>query len=94
MSMSRRRRGFLVILVFSSFLLTLLLVNFFHTEKGPRPSSSCPACNFQQTSLAASLAPVLHLPQLFMLEILAPADFLPKTFAFVIDLVSRSPPFC
>jgi hypothetical protein len=94
MSMSRRGRGFVFILVFSSFLLTLLLVNFFHTEKGPRCSSSCPACHLQQTSLAAGLAPVLHLPQLLLVEILVAADFLPETSAFAIDLVNRSPPCC
>ncbi|MBM3285627.1 MAG: hypothetical protein FJY81_07110 [Candidatus Aminicenantes bacterium] len=90
----RRRQSFLFFAVLGSFLLTLLLVNFFHTEKDPRHSSSCPACHLQQTSLAVSLAPVLYLPQPVLLEILASSDWLPEKSAFVIDLASRSPPSC
>gem|GEM_PF-1369908 len=92
MSRGFRFRAFLFVWVFGVFLATILLVNFFHTEKSPFPSSSCPACHLQQTSLATGVALVLYVPQLLLLEILPIPECSIEISALAIDLVTRSPP--
>lgn len=90
--MSRRRRGLLFLGVFAIFLFATLFVHFFHTEKGLRPDSSCPACHFQTTSLAVGLGLTIILPQLLLVEILPVWESHLESPAIFFDLVSRSPP--
>jgi len=90
--MSRRRRGLFFLGVFAVFLFATLFVHFFHTEKGLRPDSSCPACHFQSTSLAVSLSLTIILPRLLLIEILPVWESCLENPAVFFDLVSRSPP--
>jgi ABC-type Mn2+/Zn2+ transport system permease subunit len=90
--MSQRRRGLFFLGVFAVFLFASLFVHFFHTEKGLRPDSSCPACHFQSTSLAVGLSLAIILPQLLLVEILPVSESHLESAAVFFDLVSRSPP--
>ena len=90
--MSQRRRGLLFLGVFAIFLFATLFVHFFHTEKGMRPDGSCPACQFQRTSLAVGLSLTIVLPRLLLVETLLIWESHLETPAIVFDLVSRSPP--
>ncbi len=92
--MKRRRLDFALVLLSASFLIALLVANFFHTEKGPRQSSSCPACQFQQTSIAAGVVPVFNLPPLLLFGILPLSECLPEIPVFGVCLSNRSPPVC
>jgi ABC-type Mn2+/Zn2+ transport system permease subunit len=90
--MSRRRRGLFVLGVFAVFLFATLFIHFFHTEKGLRPDSSCPACHLQTTSLAVGLSLAVILPRLLLVEFLSvwESDF--ESPAVFFELVSRPPP--
>jgi len=90
--MSRRRRGFIFLAVFTFFLFATLFVHFFHTEKGLRSDGSCPACHFQTTSLAVGLSLAVNLPRLLFVEILPAWESHLESQAISFDLVSRSPP--
>jgi hypothetical protein len=90
--MSRRRRGLFVLGVFGIFLFATLFIHFFHTEKGPCPEGSCPACHFQTTSLAAGLSLAVDLPRLALVETLPAWESRVESQAVSFDLVSRSPP--
>jgi hypothetical protein len=90
--MQRRGQKLLAFNFLWIFLLILLTVNFFHTEKNLDHSGSCPACHFQISSL--SLTPILpvQLPALLLVETLSCLDSSVNAAVFVIDRVSRSPP--
>jgi hypothetical protein len=90
--MSRTTRGLFVFGLFGVFLFASLFVNFFHTEKGPRPDATCPACHFQTTSLAVALILAIVLPRLLFVEILSVREHDLETPAIIFDLVSRPPP--
>jgi hypothetical protein len=90
--MSRRKRGLVVLGVFTIFLFASLFVHFFHTEKGLSPDSSCPACHFQTSSLAVGLSLAVTLPQLLLVEVLSVGESHSEILAVFSELVSRSPP--
>jgi hypothetical protein len=90
--MVQRRSAVLALGIFLLFFFVLLAVNFSHTEKSFRPSESCPACHFQQSSLSVGPALPVQLPPLFLIAILPCLDSSQKTPVFSISLASRSPP--
>ena len=55
------------------FLGVTLLINFAHTEKTPRGSQDCPACHFQNSSLATQAMPCLFLPSIAFIQIVEAA---------------------
>jgi len=92
LTMSRRRRGLFFLGVFAVFLFATLFINFFHTEKGLRPDSSCPACHFQTSSLAVGLSLTIILPRLLLVAVLSVWESKLEIPAVLFDLVSRPPP--
>jgi hypothetical protein len=74
------------------FLSVTLCINFFHTENSIQPNHNCPACQFQNSTLATSQIDFFHLPQLTLLEMLKTFEaFHYKSLCFV-NPTSRSPP--
>jgi hypothetical protein len=90
--MSRRKHGVLCVAVLLLFLLATFFVHFFHTEKGLRPSASCPACHFQSTSLAVGLGLAIVLPQFPLVEMLIVLESDAEMPVLSFELVSRPPP--
>jgi hypothetical protein len=80
-------------LIFLFFFLSVTLcINFFHTESSIHPNHNCPACQFQNSTLATSQINFFHLPQLTLLEMLKTFEaFHYKSLCFV-NPTSRSPP--
>lgn len=74
------------------FLALTLLVNFAHSEKTPKPSPSCPACQFQHSSLATQVSLALFLPQIRFIEIVELAAVRGYLYLAAISLPARSPP--
>ncbi len=75
-----------------TFLFLILSINFFHTEKNIQPNHFCPACHFQDSTLATDQINFFHLPQLCLLEILKKFESFYYWQVFFIDSTSRSPP--
>jgi hypothetical protein len=58
-----------ILFLFSFMFLALtLLVNFFHTEKTLKDERSCPACHYQNSSLASQTIHFFYHPQIFLIE--------------------------
>jgi hypothetical protein len=74
------------------FLFVLLTINFFHTEKSITPCDTCPACQFQHSSLSVGPALPVQLPPLFLIAIIHCPDSLQRTPILWRSLASRSPP--
>ena len=74
------------------FLLINLFINFSHCEKKVRSSYFCPACHFQNSTLATSQINFFHLPPLFTLETLNSFESFQYKHIFFIRPTSRSPP--
>jgi ABC-type Mn2+/Zn2+ transport system permease subunit len=90
--MSRSKRGLFFLGIFAVFLFATLFVHFFHTEKGLHSDCTCPACQFQTTSLAVGLILAIFLPRLLFVEFLPVWECNIETRAILFDLVSRPPP--
>jgi hypothetical protein len=74
------------------FLLANLFINFIHCEKKVRSDHFCPACQFQNSTLATNQINFFQLPQLALLEILKSFESFPYIQIFFIHPSSRSPP--
>lgn len=74
------------------FLFVTLLINFSHCEKKVRSSHSCPACHFQNSTLATSHINFYQLPPLFTVETLKSFESFQYKHLFFIHPTSRSPP--
>jgi len=74
------------------FLLVNLFINFFHCEKNVRSDHYCPACQFQNSTLATNQINFFHLPQLALLEILKSFESFQYNQIFFVHPASRSPP--
>lgn len=90
--MGRKNRGALFLVVFGSFLLVTLLVNFFHTEKTIDSKCSCPACRFLTAAVAAGQIDFFSLPQLIFLSTPDSLESPCVKEVFILSLFSRSPP--
>ena len=74
------------------FLSLNLFINFFHTGKELHENDYCPACHFQNSTLATSPITILYLPQLTLLEILEIFESFHYDQLHLIIPLSRSPP--
>ena len=90
--MSRKQRDILIFAILSLFLLPTLFINFFHTEKNIHGSNACPACHFQNSTLATSQIPFFLLPQLTLLEILNALEVFQYKYLICVEPTSRAPP--
>lgn len=75
-----------------AFLFVILLINFSHCEKKVHSSPFCPACHFQNSTLATHHISFYQLPPLFILETLNSLESLQYKHIFFIHPTSRSPP--
>jgi len=74
------------------FLSVTLCINFFHTENSTQTNHNCPACHFQNSTLATSQINFFHLPQLMLLEMLKTFETFHNNSLCFINPSSRSPP--
>ena len=74
------------------FLFLTLTINYFHTEDTIKRSDSCPACQFQNSTLMTAQIHFFHLPQLSILEMLKIFESSRISRLFFITPSSRSPP--
>jgi len=74
------------------FLFVSLFINFFHCEKKVRSSHFCPACQFQNSTLATNQINFFQLPQLALLEILKSFESFQYNQIYFVPPASRSPP--
>jgi len=75
-----------------AFLFVTLLINFSHCEKKVHSSPFCPACHFQNSTLATNQINFCQLPPLFILETLDSYESFQYKHIFFIHPTSRSPP--
>ena len=90
--MTRRYRRYFNTAFLSIFFLLTLSINYFHTENDINCSNFCPACQFQNSTLATATIPFFHLPQLNILRILRIFESSSIHQLFFISPSSRSPP--
>jgi hypothetical protein len=74
------------------FLSVTLCINFFHTEYSIQANHNCPACQFQNSTLATSQISFFHLPQLTLLEMLKTFETFHYSSLCFVNPTSRSPP--
>jgi hypothetical protein len=74
------------------FLLTTLFINYFHTEKCLYANNACPACHFQNSTLATNQINFFLLPQLCLLEILKTFEIFEYGYLLCVEPNSRAPP--
>ncbi len=90
--MTRRyRKNFNIAFLFI-FLGLILSINYIHTEDTLQRSNSCPACQFQNSTLATAQIDFFHLPQLSVLEIIKVFESVHIQQLVYITPSSRSPP--
>ncbi|MBN1225047.1 MAG: hypothetical protein JXB23_17495 [Candidatus Aminicenantes bacterium] len=89
---SRKYRGIASFAFLILFLLLTLFINFFHTEDSLQTNNLCPACHFQNSTLATSPIPFILLPQLSLLELMRIFDALSIDNLAFVEKTSRSPP--
>lgn len=80
------------ILFLAVFLFLSLFINFFHIEDCLQSRDTCPACRFQNSTLATAQIPFFHLPQLTLLDILQTIESDICQQGYIIHPLSRSPP--
>lgn len=80
------------ILILALFLVDILLLNFFHTEKTLTVDKNCPADNFLALSLSTGKINFFILPGIFFLFFILLLSRPAKYEIFFHRQVSRSPP--
>lgn len=90
--MISRRRPVFHLLFLGVFLSLTLFINFFHTEHSLNGSNTCPACQFQNSTLTTSQINFFQIPQLFVLDTLRISEFSISDQARLLTPSSRSPP--
>lgn len=90
--MTRRYRKDFNIAFLFIFLGLILSINFIHTEDTLQRSNSCPACQFQSSTLATAQINFFHLPQLSVLEVINIFESIHVQQLVYITPSSRSPP--
>lgn len=80
--------GFILIFLFIS-----LFIHCFHTEKTLTGKDNCPACNFQNSSLATGYIYFFYIPDLIFKDIIKPNKTSHLREVFISSALSRSPPF-
>jgi len=89
----RGRKLFLAAMIAITVFVTIT-INLSHTDAFPRYNPACPACSYHCLAVATAPAPVLALPQLTFLRLLAMAP--PSLFegVFSSDGSARASPSC
>jgi hypothetical protein len=90
MTLTQKKVGHFVIFVF--FLAVTLLIDFFHTEKTLRENPSCPACHFQNSSLATQTDHCLYQPHIDFVEVIEAFRVFSYERLIPVDLSPRGPP--
>jgi hypothetical protein len=90
--MARKYRKHFNIAFLSIFLGLTLSINYLHTGDTLQRSDSCPACQFQDSTLATAQIHFFHLPQLSVLEIIKVFESFHIQLLVTITPSSRSPP--
>lgn len=92
--MTRKYRKYFNIAFLLIFLGLTLSINYIHTEDTLQRSDSCPACHFQNSTMATAQIDFFHLPQLSVLEIIKVFESFHIQLLVSITPSSRSPPQC
>ena len=90
--MKSKRRRIFNLLFLGTFLALTLFINFFHTDHSVSSCKTCPACQFQNSTLTTSQINFFQIPQLYVLDSL---HFCENSIGDQISLIlpaSRSPP--
>ncbi len=74
------------------FLFLTLFINFLHTEVNLQTCNACPACHFQNSTLATSHINFFLLPELSLLETLKTFEVFQYDYLTSIEPNSRAPP--
>jgi len=90
--MTRKYRNYFNLVFLFIFLGLILSINYFHIEDTLQKSDSCPACQFQNSTLATAQIDFFHLPQLSVLEIIKVFESFHIQQLVFITHSSRSPP--
>jgi hypothetical protein len=90
--MVTRYKKFLCLEFLLIFLFLILFINFFHTEKTGQSNHFCPACHFQNSTLAIDQINFFHPPQLYFLEVLKAIESYHYSQNCFLNPTSRSPP--
>lgn len=90
--MASKRREFSRIFLLCLFVSTTLAINFLHTETTVSSNDNCPACHFQNSSIATQQVYTFFIPQPAISGILKKFEFFHYTYLYVIDPNSRAPP--
>ncbi|MCP2620154.1 hypothetical protein NLC35_02785 [Candidatus Aminicenantes bacterium AC-334-K16] len=88
----RNKRLYFHIAFLSLFLLTVLVVDYLHTERTLQETDNCPACQFLRSSLTTSQINFFFLAPLVWSSYLDPISEVESSFIIVILPASRSPP--
>jgi hypothetical protein len=91
MAVKKYRVRFSLVFLFL-FLSVTLCINFFHTESSINPNHNCPACQFQNSTIATNQIAFFHLPQLTLLEMLKTFEAFHYNSLCFVNPTSRSPP--
>lgn len=81
-----------VLIVLFLFSAITLSIHFLHTESSIQGNHNCPACHFQNSTIATQQANVFHLPQLMLLEMLKTFEAFHYNSLCFVNATSRSPP--
>jgi hypothetical protein len=90
--MSKRNKKLFNLAFLLFYLVIVLTINFFHTEKTLGRDDDCPACHFLNSSFTTSQINFFHLPLLSIIGILKTFESFNYLYLFIIEPSSRSPP--
>jgi len=90
--MKSKHRLIIHLLFLGCFLALTLFINFFHTDHSVSSSKTCPACQFQNSTLTTSQINFFQIPQLYMLDSLNICENSIGDQIYLISPASRSPP--
>jgi len=90
--MNRIPKTYCSLVLFLFFLLATLFISYCHTEKGPQSGNSCPACHFQNSTIATCPINFFLLPQLTLLDILRTFEIFQYDYLMCVEPKSRAPP--
>lgn len=89
---NRENQTIFNIVFLAVFLFLSLFINFLHTEDTIQASNACPACHFQNSTLATSHINFFLLPKLSLLKILKTFEIFQYDYLICIEPNSRAPP--
>jgi hypothetical protein len=90
MKLSGTRKVFFIYLLY--FFTFVAFINFFHTDSILEKNLDCPACQFQQSSIALAIALFVFLIILICLRLPVVSDPIPARHFMPAQKRSRAPP--